>query len=656
MCLSETYSRVRIGQFLSDAFPIHCGLKQGDALSPLLFNFALEYAIRKVQDNREGLELNGLHQLLVYADDENMLGENHPQTIRENKNILVEEKDVQIAKFFSNRGVRVKIQRADEPTDVASLLSVDMYKLAVFVDWQCEGSTVVLKKASEHRLFTIQHFWLVFIDRPAASSGSLAALQEVNILLDSHFTLVREGSGQNEYLLQDVYKILARSPLTFTPERAWSPGQKFPPGPPRKDFGGTVLRSATVVVADVWENYLDVRYKHINSYPKYNYVETQLIAKYSNFRLNVTPQGSWGFPINSTHYDGIVGLLQREEIDLSSCGIMFKTRRLDVLDYAGEVGAYEGAFLFLKPSLSEISNIYTLPFSRAVWLAYFVIMIIFTLAMYVSQNAEDRLLNSKQAEPVTMIESIFTSIAVICQEGTSRDPRNVSSRIIFLSLLMLSLFVTTSYSAIIVSLLQTTSSQIQTLKDLLDSQFKLSMKDFVANRRFINDTTDRVVKTLYNKHLFTQPDNEAFTSTEIGVKKIRQGLHAFHGDADSYRIISKTFEEHEKCKLKTIRMHPTLLTAIAVTKGSPLGEHMKRGVRWLKESGLSDREYKFWVIQFPKCQGRAESFTSVRIQDFYPALLVLVYGAVISVGLLLLEKMYSHLRNLKSQRLDDKKY
>ena len=53
MCLTETYGKVRVGKNLSDMFPIRNGLKQGDAVSPFLFNFAVEYAIRMFQVNKD---------------------------------------------------------------------------------------------------------------------------------------------------------------------------------------------------------------------------------------------------------------------------------------------------------------------------------------------------------------------------------------------------------------------------------------------------------------------------------------------------------------------------------------------------------------------------------------------------------------------------
>jgi len=75
-----------LGKHLSDMFPIRNGSKQ-DALSPLLFNFVLAYAIRRFQISQDGLKLSGTHQLLVYADEVSVL-DGSVHTIKKNRSFI----------------------------------------------------------------------------------------------------------------------------------------------------------------------------------------------------------------------------------------------------------------------------------------------------------------------------------------------------------------------------------------------------------------------------------------------------------------------------------------------------------------------------------------------------------------------------------------
>ena len=73
MCLNKTYGRVRLGKHLTDIFTVKNDLKEGDALSPLLFNFASDSAVKKVQGIQYCLQLNGAHLIMVCAADVSIL-------------------------------------------------------------------------------------------------------------------------------------------------------------------------------------------------------------------------------------------------------------------------------------------------------------------------------------------------------------------------------------------------------------------------------------------------------------------------------------------------------------------------------------------------------------------------------------------------------
>jgi hypothetical protein len=86
-----------------------------DALLPLLFNFTLEHVIRRIQVKQDGLKLNDIHQLPVYADDVNILGESI-HTVKKNTLTLVvarKETVLEVNWHVSRSGCRTKLQYRD---------------------------------------------------------------------------------------------------------------------------------------------------------------------------------------------------------------------------------------------------------------------------------------------------------------------------------------------------------------------------------------------------------------------------------------------------------------------------------------------------------------------------------------------------------------
>ena len=91
---------------------------------------------------------------------------------------------------------------------------------------------------------------------------------------------------------------------------------------------------------------------------------------------------------------------------------------------------------------------------------------------------------------------------------------------------------------------------------------------------YLQDTTNPEVKRLYHQKLYTRPSHKAFTPLEIGIDNLRKGLYAFYTGLEGYKVMSDTYEESDKCRLKEITINPTDILGIPVKKASPYREHI----------------------------------------------------------------------------------
>ncbi|KAJ9586812.1 hypothetical protein L9F63_019598 [Diploptera punctata] len=393
------------------------------------------------------------------------------------------------------------------------------------------------------------------------------------------------------------------------------------------------------ILQDPWEHFFDLRYKHLNTWTKVGYAYTSHVARMLNFSMKIIHSPYWGWPDENGSYDGVIGQIQRGEVDIGGGGIFMQKGRLDVVDFASTTNIYNGKFVFLQPQLPEVQEIFSLPFDTMVWYTIIGTTAVITISLKMMHKLQATIQpNGIKEQPLTWSDACLDSLGIICQEGANGSPTYTSMRIVFLMMLFLSVFLYTSYSAIIVVLLQAPASPISTITDLMASPLKLCMQDLISNTRYVNETIDPDIKRLYREKLYNQPPAVAFTSPEIGISRVQKGLVAFHGDMSSgFKIISDTFEEHEKCRLRYVQMISTVMVTIPVTKGSQYEEHIRQKIIWLRESGLLDREDKVWVSQPPKCSKDDGQFVIIGLTEFFPVIQVFLYGVLFSIILLIIE-------------------
>ncbi|XP_024214586.1 ionotropic receptor 75a isoform X2 [Halyomorpha halys] len=499
------------------------------------------------------------------------------------------------------------------------------------LDLTCNFSLSVINQFTRDKTMGVHTEWLLLDD-----GSSLDVIKDAYILPGSFVTIAQILGEEVVYL--DVYRTSPYRPLKYTvlDNQTLEQFIQLPDRPSRNDFEGISLLGAAVLYYPHMFCGFDCRdHPEVDTIAKTGFPISQHFQEQLNFTLTFQILNDYGWKTNNT-FSGLMGLLQREEIDMGVIGIFMRPDRIGTVDFTGDTFEIKSLVIYKQPALSAVSNIFVLPFTRMVWVccvALSVLTGIFLMADVATSFGNRQTFE----ESVTTSDVVTLIIGCICQQGTTLVPKTLSARIIIFLFSLCCLFFYTSYSANIVALLQSSSATFRSLSDLTNSPLGIGIQDVIYNKIFFGEATDENVRELYDKKIAPQGP-KAYLNPVEGIKKLRSGMFAFDVEIHwGYKIISDTFHENEKCDLDEMRIFLLPKLSIPVVKKSGYREHFTRMNTWQRDVGLHSRIRQRWLPKKPICDNTGRGYVSVGLTDFKPALLVMVYGISFSIAAFFLE-------------------
>ncbi|XP_023941969.2 ionotropic receptor 75a [Bicyclus anynana] len=544
-----------------------------------------------------------------------------------------------------------------EPGDISKNLE-QMHHVVFVADLSCPNTLKSIKMFNEEKMFAAPFRWIL-IGLNASDSEKEIILPEVfdnvNFLVDSEIILLQRLHDMS-YAIYYVYKIRAENSWKTESYGFWNGSQGFQES---DDFIKiTALRRRNlekyeITICYVLTDYDSINHltdevnDHIDTITKVNFPTTNQLLDFLNAGRKYIFTDTWGYRRNNS-WSGMTGYLVREEVEIGGSPMFFTSERLSVVEYISSPTPTRSKFVFQQPKLSYENNLFLLSFKFSLWVGSSVLILLVYLVLCIvafwewrqSRHRVSRINDAGILRPNLIDVGMFI-FGTTCQQGSTVELKGSLGRMVLIFLFVAVTFLYTSYSANIVALLQSSSSQIKTLEDLLHSRIKFGVHDTVFNRYYFTTETEPVRRAIYETKVAPPGTTPRFMTMENGVREIQKGLFAFHMETGvGYKFVGKYFEEGEKCGLKEIQYLRVIDPWLAVRKNTPFMEMFKIGTKRLQEHGLQQRENHLLYEKRPRCSGRQANFVSVSMVDCYPALLILSYGALIALIIALLEILY----------------
>ncbi|CAH0397940.1 unnamed protein product [Chilo suppressalis] len=527
-------------------------------------------------------------------------------------------------------------------------------RVLVITDLNCPETKEFLEKASSTKKFALPYRWLI-IGKPINESSAAAVSIEIdslNFLTDSDVVLA-QMKDDDSFILRMAYKMKPNSTWITEKFGTWSPQDGLKKtelthssiSTRRKNFDGAPIKTAMVILDNkTRSDPYDLTDILADTVTKSSFRSTDPIYGYLNATKSFIFSETWGYYKNGT-YGGMVAELTVGDAELAGTVLIATQDRMEVVDFLSCPIPISVKFVFREPPLSYQNNLFLLPFKTSVWYCMGAFVLVLTLILYINALWEHKKLEKNkmnEMDPTALkpniSEIVILVLSAVSQQGSYTELKGTLGRIVMFILFLAFLLLYSAYSASIVALLQSSSNQIRTLSDLLNSRLELGVEDTPYNRYFFGIASEPIRKAIYQTKIAPEGRKARFMSIEQGVKKLQKEPFAFNMNKGiGYRLVERYFHEHEKCGLQEIAYLDDTKTYITCRKHSPYKEMFKIGLFRIKEHGLSDREDRLIYARKPACHARGGSFGSVNMVDFHPVLVMYLYGIMLAFLLLAIE-------------------